>query len=426
MYSLPALLGVVSDEGSRLKVAIIGAGASGLASAQECKARGHDVVIYEQSDRPGGVWAYSAEVETDLLGKDANRRVYSSLYKNLRTNLPSDIMAFKNFPFDETGGGDSSWPRFPHHSCVFQYLLKYIERFELEPLIQFNAKVDLVSPVESGWSVKVNGGEERFDAVMVCSGHFSEPRVPQVEGIEKFNGDKLHSHNYRSPDAFEGKTVALLGRGASGADIASELSGVAQVFWCGFESNKQVGSVSLVPFPERFERDGFVANGENYQVDVVLFCTGYHYHLPFLPDELVTIEDNYVSPLYRDIIPPSQPRLGMIGIPFLVVPFPLYAMQAKWFISQLDGEFDLPTEAEMMKQCEARRASLSAAGVEQRHYHRLGLEQEDYYNLLSKECGAELLPDWFSQLATEAQMTRQANPRRFRDVPLAISRQVHD
>ena len=84
-----------------------------------------------------------------------------------------------------------------------------------------------------------------------------------------------------------------------------------------------------VAFPDRITGDGIGVEGKDYAVDHLLFCTGYRYDLPFLPNGIVTIEDNYISALYRDILPPSHPTLGMIGLPFLVVPFPLYAMQAK-------------------------------------------------------------------------------------------------
>ena len=57
--------------------------------------------------------------------------------------------------------------------------------------------------------------------------------------------------------------------------------------------------------------------------------------------------------------------------------------------------------------------------------HRLGPAQENYYNTLASDCGAEPLPEWFGELASEAQRTRQANPSTFRDVPLSIPRQVH-
>jgi hypothetical protein len=416
----------VSLEFRLLRVAVIGAGASGLASAVEFKQRGHEVVVFEQDNRPGGIWAYCAEVEDDLLGEQVSQRVYSSLYHNLRTNLPSDIMAFKGFPFDESGGGHSSWPRFPHHSCVYEYLVRYIEHHELAPIIQFSSRVERVEEINAGWRISINGADEIFDAVAICSGHFSEPRLPKIGGLETFRGTSSHSHNYRSAASFSGKRVAVLGCGASGADISQELRAVAsEVYWCGFPETRHRGNLTMLPFPDRITGDGIGVEGKDYAVDHLLFCTGYRYDLPFLPNGIVTIEDNYISALYRDILPPSHPTLGMIGLPFLVVPFPLYAMQAKWFASHLDRDFQMPDKSHMLEASATRERELRQAGVKQRHMHRLGPAQENYYNTLASDCGAEPLPEWFGELASEAQRTRQANPSTFRDVPLSIPRQVH-
>lgn len=409
-----------------MKVAIVGAGASGLASAAEFKARNHEVEVFEQNTRLGGVWAYSPEVERDPLGQDQQHRVYSSLYQNLRTNLPVDLMAFKGFPLTSFVGGEASWPRFPHHSCIYEYLQRYARARALEEHIRFETPVTSIKPVANHWQVETNKGQDLFDAVVVCSGHFSEPRIPELSGLATFSGRTLHSHNYRNPDEFAGLSVAVLGCGASGADIAQELLPVTEnLYWCGFEQSRRAGRLNLLPFPDAIDPKGFSVAEQNYEVDVLLLCTGYRYELPFVPSDIVTIDDNFVAPLYRDIVAPGFPSLGFVGLPFLVVPFPLYAMQAKWFAAQLDGEFALPPEKAMLDHHQRRVQALREAGVKQRHFHRLGPEQEVYYNQLADECGAQRLPDWFSELATEAQRVRNENPANFRDVPLKYPRQIH-
>lgn len=412
-----------------MRVAIIGAGAAGLASAREFSARGHEVTVFEQGEQAGGIWAYQAEVEDDLLGLAPTEKVYSSLYDNLRTNLPSDVMAFKGFPFDSRGGGNDDWPRYPHHSCVKLYLDRFIEHFKLGPMIRLGQKVSSVAPVKNGSSWRVTctaSAPLDFDAVAVCSGHFAEPRVPALQGLADFRGELRHSHNYRRASDFSGQRVAVLGRGASGADIVQELlPEAAAVFWCGFAEAKDHGALHIRSFPERLTSDGIgLADGE-IAVDTILFCTGYRYELPFLDESIVTVNDNYVAPLYKDILPPEFPRLGIIGLPFLVVPFPLYAMQAKWFAASLDGVFQLPDKGAMLKTCQDKESELRAAGVKQRHFHRLGERQEAYYNDLALECGSEVLPSWFTAVVVEAQKVRQANPANFRDVPLSTPERAH-
>ncbi|CAJ0940032.1 unnamed protein product [Ranitomeya imitator] len=72
-----------------------------------------------------------------------------------------------------------------------------------------------------------------FDAVMVCSGHHTDPYYPveSFPGIKKFRGQYFHSREYKNSDGYKGKRVVIVGMGNSAADIAVELSHTAsQVF----------------------------------------------------------------------------------------------------------------------------------------------------------------------------------------------------
>lgn len=72
------------------------------------------------------------------------------------------------------------------------------------------------------WSVKVKDLQEdvtvieSFDAVMICNGHYFEPRIPNISGQDVFAGKQIHSHDYRVPEVFDGKKVVVLGAGPSG------------------------------------------------------------------------------------------------------------------------------------------------------------------------------------------------------------------
>lgn len=74
-----------------------------------------------------------------------------------------------------------------------------------------------------------------YDALVVCNGHYSAPRCPEVSGSEAFPGTVMHSHNYRENTAFQGQTVVLVGASASGEDICREIAEVAdKVTWTTF------------------------------------------------------------------------------------------------------------------------------------------------------------------------------------------------
>ena len=53
---------------------------------------------------------------------------------------------------------------------------------------------------------------EIFDALMVCNGHYSVPFIPHFDGIEKFQGQQMHSHDYRKADQFKGKKCSIISR----------------------------------------------------------------------------------------------------------------------------------------------------------------------------------------------------------------------
>lgn len=67
----------------------------------------------------------------------------------------------------------------------------------------------------------------KYDAVMVCNGHYSDPFIPYIKGRENFKGKQWHSHDYREPSSFIGKKVLIVGGGPSGVDIAAQVLDVA-------------------------------------------------------------------------------------------------------------------------------------------------------------------------------------------------------
>ena len=289
------------------RAAVVGAGAAGLAAAKQLRADGHTVRVFEMSNDVGGVWQYNDTVEADPMGNPVDMRVHSSMYVSLRTNLPREVMAFDDFPFTD----EFDERRFPHHSAVQRYLSKYADTFELRPLISFDRKVTNLRPVRSqsaegehkgfrdvSWSLEhsaAGGGgqveEEEFDVVMVCNGHYSEPWSPVFEGQESWSGTTSHSHNYRSPSAFAGKRVVVIGASASGEDISRDVSSVAAKVWLSARSwqNPDWGAPDAPPFgpQQNIERKVpikrlLASGGVEFEdgsiledVHHLLFCTGY-------------------------------------------------------------------------------------------------------------------------------------------------------
>lgn len=174
------------------RVAVIGAGVAGLCAARELQREGHRVVVFEKGDRLGGLWIYDPRVDSDSLSTDPTREiVHSSLYRCLRTNLPKHIMGFLDYPFPTRENGD---PRaFPGHEEVLWFLNKHAEDFKLAELVRFNSEVVRVARLDHEWLVEWRtttttwehdsaNREEAFEAVVVCSGHYTEPELAAVSG----------------------------------------------------------------------------------------------------------------------------------------------------------------------------------------------------------------------------------------------------
>ncbi|XP_003468716.1 flavin-containing monooxygenase 5-like [Cavia porcellus] len=208
------------------KIAVIGAGISGLGAIKCCLEEGLEPLCFEKSDDIGGLWRYKETPEDGRAG----------IYKSLTSNTSKEMTAFSDYPFPD------HYPNYLHNSRMMEYLRMYARHFNLMKHIQFLSKVCSVKKrpdfLSSGqWDVVVEAdGKQKtyvFDGIMICSGHYTDKHLPSQDfkGIQKFRGRYLHSWEYKQPDDFVGKRVVVIGLGNSGADVAGEISRVAeQVF----------------------------------------------------------------------------------------------------------------------------------------------------------------------------------------------------
>ncbi|XP_072919676.1 flavin-containing monooxygenase 5-like [Hemitrygon akajei] len=209
------------------RVAIIGAGASGLACIKCCLDEGLEPVCFEKSNDIGGLWNFREDV-TD--GR-------ASIYKSLIINTSKDMMAYSDFPVHE------DYPNYMHHSKIMEYFRLYAAHFNLLKYIRFATSVSSITQqadfsTTGQWDVVTSDTEGNletttFDAILVCVGHHADPYLPldTFPGIEKFKGQHMHSKEYKDPQKFEGKRVVVVGIGNSGVDLSVEISQLAkQVF----------------------------------------------------------------------------------------------------------------------------------------------------------------------------------------------------
>ncbi|XP_076932604.1 flavin-containing monooxygenase FMO GS-OX5-like [Bidens hawaiensis] len=387
-----------------LKVAVIGAGVSGLVAARELLRENHQVTVFEKLDQVGGTWVYDDRVEDGhCLDLDPNRSiVHSSIYASLRTNLPRPLMGYSDFKFEDKSYGD---PRlFPGHVEVLKFLQDFANEFGVTKVIQFKSEVVRVE--ESGdhdqfvveWRTMEDRSEEGvFDAVVVCNGHNTEPRVADdVPGIKEWSRKQLHSHNYRIPEPYQDQVVVIIGNGASASDISREIATTAKEVHLSTRSS-DVKVTKLDGYRNIWQHmkinhvfdNGAVEfeDGDSIIADAIIHCTGYKVHFPFLrSNNMVNVDDNCVGPLYKHVfLPQHAPRLAFIGLnSHHGIFYRLAELQAKWVALSLSAKISLPSKDEMLADVYKLYQEMDQNGIPKRYTHSLRFQYE-YVDWLAEQ-----------------------------------------
>ncbi|KAL9254293.1 Flavin-containing monooxygenase FMO GS-OX-like 1-like protein [Drosera capensis] len=401
-------------------VAVIGAGAAGLVAARELKREGHGVTVFEKSGKVGGIWVYDPQVDSDdpIRGEETQLQVHSSMYLSLRTNLPRPLMGFSDFPLtEESHYGD---PRmFPGHHEVLSFLNHFAAEYGLLDLIRFNTEVVRVesSLTENGrrWVVDAvaSGGiysKDVFDAVVICNGHVTVPRLPHIPGVEKWPGKQTHSHNYRVPEPFKDEVVVIIGSGASAYDISRDTAKVAKEVH--LSSRSPLAKLSrLNAYPNIWLHSGVVcANGDGkvtfqdgsaVHADTMLHCTGYNYDHSFLKTNgSITIDDNRVGPLYKHVFPPDlSPGLSFVGLPHKTILFLMMELQSRWIAQVLSGKVSLPSKENMIADidCYFRQMEELKRPIHQTHF-LFNPEEFGYLDWIAQQVGSPAVEEWKKEM----------------------------
>ena len=333
------------------------------------------------------------------------------MYKNLKANLPKELMAFPDFSFP-----DSKDASFLHHSEVLEYLENYKRHFHLEKFIKLNTVVSKVNPIvcesNTQWEVTtkcLQTGEcetNFFDYVMVCNGHYSTPVIPTIPGIDKFDGSLIHSHDYRTPEQYLGETVLILGGGASGKDICIELSQFAAQVYLSHNNplltTRLPTNVTQVKGVESCIGPGLflLTDGSKLQCTAVILATGYNYTFPFLSEDCkIRVENKRVQALYKHLLSIEYPTLCFIGIPYFWIPFPQFDLQIRYFVKLMTGQVKQPTKAEMyadtQREMEWKKYNLD---IPEKYFHKMGALQWKYNKEIAELGSLEPIPKEMEKL----------------------------
>jgi len=398
------------------KVAIIGAGPSGLAQLRAFEAARQlgtglvpDIVCFEKQSDWGGMWNYTWRTGLDENGE----AVHGSMYRFLWSNGPKECLEFADYSFEEHFG--RAIPSYPPREVLHEYIVGRVEQSDVRRHIRFNTAVRWVdySAETKKFTVTVmdhNTGvleSNEFDYVIVASGHFSTPNVPDFDGLDHFPGRVLHAHDFRDAREFEGKRLLLVGSSYSAEDIGTQCYkyGAKEITFSyrsrplGHDWPEGIREVPLLT-----GLDGNLASfadGSSAEIDAIVLCTGYQHHFPFLPDSLRLSTNNRLYPrdIYKGIFFNENPKLMFLGMQDQYFTFNMFDAQAWYARDVIMGLTDLPTSdarGRDIDEWRGREEALQSAYQEidfQAAYIRDLLDETDYPEFDVEKQG-ELFKDW--------------------------------
>ncbi|QYX55264.1 NAD(P)/FAD-dependent oxidoreductase [Roseovarius sp. SCSIO 43702] len=347
---------------AKKRIAIIGAGPSGLAqlrafkSAQEKGEEIPEIVCYEKQSDWGGLWNYTWRTGVDEYGNPC----HGSMYRYLWSNGPKEGLEFADYYFEDHFGKPIA--SYPPRAVLFDYIEGRVKKAGVRDLIRFNTVVrDVRALDDGGFEVTARDCEadkesrETFDHVIVASGHFSFPNVPYYPGFESFNGRILHAHDFRDAREFEGKDLLILGTSYSAEDIGSQcwkygcksITVAHRTAPMGYDWPE---NWKEVPALEKVEgRTAHFIDGTSVEVDAIILCTGYKHHFPFLPDDLRLKTANRLAAndLYKGVVYVDNPDLFYLGMQDQWYTFNMFDAQAWWVRDCIMGKIELPDRATM-------------------------------------------------------------------------------
>ncbi|KAK3071452.1 hypothetical protein LTR53_008592 [Teratosphaeriaceae sp. CCFEE 6253] len=396
-------------------VAVIGAGASGAAAAAALSAENciDTIRVFDRRSTPGGTWIYDPDpgtrtppspgalaprldppsnVPTHLPTisppMDRERWDKTPVYEDLTTNVPAIAMSFSDCQFP--------YGPFVPHWIPKQNVQEYFARQRTDRLLVLNTTVEDVTmpptramsphtaPLRRGREGRslAAGGVRRVDhRQWTLLGPFHPIRAGPRRLSHGFPGKVMHSKIFRTPTAFAGKRVLVIGNSASGHDITTALTATARLpvyvsrrSRSRWDHSEPPAGVAWRPVIERYCADtGSIIFSDGTalaanDIDAVIYCTGYQASFPFWNGAAnggalwdyahQRLTGNYLHTFFRD-----HPTLGMVGMPRTLT-FRSFEYQAIALarVFARRNQVELPSRGQMQdweaKRVEACRARL--------------------------------------------------------------------
>jgi cation diffusion facilitator CzcD-associated flavoprotein CzcO len=190
------------DDGPGLDVAIIGAGFGGLGAAiRLARAGGTDFLVFDKADDVGGTWQ-------------------ANTYPGCACDVPSHLYSFsfaRNPDWSDTFSGQPE---------IWDYLRRCVDRFGIRPHLRLGHTVHAAAWDEAAqrWRIETSQGAFTARVLISATGPLSEPSIPDIRGLDSFQGTVFHSARWPVGHDLTGRRVAVVGTGASAIQFIPEIA----------------------------------------------------------------------------------------------------------------------------------------------------------------------------------------------------------
>jgi cation diffusion facilitator CzcD-associated flavoprotein CzcO len=182
------------------RFAIIGAGMSGIMAAVKLKEAGLDFIVFEKAEKVGGTWR-------------------ENTYPGIACDVPSHLYCY-SFELNP----DWSYTASPG-SEIQEYFEGVAERYGVEDSMRFGDPVVRCEWTGSQWEVETGAGyTDRFEWVVAATGILHHPKLPDIEGLDRFEGAAFHSARWDHSVPLDGQRIGVIGTGSSGVQITGALA----------------------------------------------------------------------------------------------------------------------------------------------------------------------------------------------------------
>jgi hypothetical protein len=294
------------------KLAIIGAGFCGLGVAGAFQRHGIPFDILEADDALGGNW-------------------YHGVYETAHIISSRQTTQYSDYPMPEVYGD------FPSAANMLAYFNAYADHHHLRPHIQFNTRVEWLTPGGDGrYEIRLANGERRvYGGVVIANGHHWDKRMPSYPGA--FAGEVMHSKDYIMPKTVFGRPTVefiqpwlpvwaqrLFIRAVIAVTFGPyERYGLPQPDHRIFEKHPTINSELLyylkhqriTPHPDIRCLDGETVefgDGRREPFDLIVYATGYHLSIPFLEPGIIEVK-GYMPQLVGGLFHPQYKHLYYFG-----------------------------------------------------------------------------------------------------------------